>query len=1012
MAQPPPDDTPSPTTLQSLPGFVFHCNKNTLPECLHHSTFGGGVEFRHLKLNSPLWLLNYSDKSISGLYYAKSLHTYYDNHLWGGKYKWQVQVGKIFDGKMPEKTAMKLIGRQGTRKPTSLTADESRLLVEEFIDRFYKPQKLRREREEKARAKRVATITSNPNSFVGLDSDESDEEESKPTRYFICPLASSKVSNKTQQKQNPTSNYNMMCNNFLKYNKCNKPDCKYRHEMDETRTMETLTSTSSLSSRLRSNSGALSCFELMLFGVCKVPECNNRHVGIEAFGNNLQTEFEELRVKKCKNYSGSTCKRPACPFRHELDAKATAEKLEHPYIVILRNECITGSIMNLRDRILAQKFKYFFSKPREVQIFLRDLFCQYIFMTTGKIGTAALNDFVLVCGETEPSGEIWKLIRRGKGRLISELQSEEGKDEARKFSKMVALEIKTCSREIRKSVDSLANKKSINDRRMNMKVDAPDNSKSKVSIYFNTNSRKYKVELSKPHFDFLVEAYDSNPENSPDLKLIRIWNCVVSYHRLGDLRVGYHSSIPPPVVSVLQSEYGTTHECFASPLNRTMENYNSLLFEYDKWFGSDGSFFKDNKEEGCFECNPPFDKHTVESAILEIRDRLERSERSNAPLSYVIILPFLRDHKKIFDDEYERKDLRGIKKFVRWNANIPAGAKFALGSQSDMSERNRKGMKSKDISWELKSKIMFVVCQNERGMAKWPVDEKKFEKVKAAFTKKFNLDDLATSKLGHKLLNPHDILDLYVNDDNDDDLFADTEEDRMRAELQLKMFLGLVDEEGIPTKSASPQAKPTTKPKTKANSNNNNNKNVNSSRDKDQKRKFLMATIILDDYETELSAVDLSNIRNFKMYQMENITQSQRQNFLNEREARRISGAPKHNKAPKKKKDSSNSPKLAQWAADISSNKPVFNFEDSGSEDGAHEVFDQKLSGSPPSLPFLSDPSEENPEENDQDAFDRAKELLYGPDVTITPSEQKVIEEYLLDEKLEKLKISQQYQDI
>ena len=74
------------------------------------------------------------------------------------------------------------------------------------------------------------------------------------------------------------------------------------------------------------------------------------------------------------------------------------------------------------QRILAQKFKYFFSKPREVQIFLRDLFCQYIFMTTGKIGTAALNDFVLVCGETEPSGEIWKLIRRGKGRLISELQ--------------------------------------------------------------------------------------------------------------------------------------------------------------------------------------------------------------------------------------------------------------------------------------------------------------------------------------------------------------------------------------------------------------------------------------------------------------------------------------------------------------------------------------------------------------------------------------------------------------
>lgn len=504
-------------------------------------------------------------------------------------------------------------------------------------------------------------------------------------------------------------------------------------------------------------------------------------------------------------------------------------------------------------------------------------------MTMGKIGTAVQNDFVLVCGDAMPSEEILQLIREGKGELESKLQvrtiylpkayeklhtnsnppphphthsptrplmqTKDGYGEAQQLSEMVALEIQKCSRYIRKNIDSLANKKSINDRRMNMRVDAPDNSKSKVSseskvsIYFNT--RKHKVELSKSHFDFLVEAY----EYSPDLKLIRIWNCVFSYHHFGDLRNGYHASISPPVVSVLQSEYGTTHECFASPLNRTMKNYNSLLFDYDKWFGSDGSFFKDNKEEGCFECNPPFDVHTVKSVILEIRDRLERS---NAPLSYVIILPFSSDIKKIFDDE--NKDLRGIKKFVRWNAKVPKGAKFAHGSQSDMSERKRKGIFSKGISWNFNSKVMFVVCQNEGGTAKWPVDEEKFEKVKAAFTKKFDLDDLATSKLSHKLLKPLDNLNLDVNDD--DDLFTDTEEDTRRAVLELKICLGIVvDKEGILTKIANP-TKPTTKP-------------------------------------------------------------------------------------------------------------------------------------------FLSESSEEDPEEDDQDAFDRAKNLLF-PDCAITPSDRKMIEDYLL----------------
>lgn len=214
MAQPSPNDSPSLATLQSLPGFVFHCNKDTLPDCLQYSTFGSCVEFKGLKINSPLWLLNYSDKSILGLYYAKSLHTYLDNQLWGGKYKWQVQVDNLFNGKMTQKAVMKLIGRQGKFKLTILTSDESGKLVREFIDRLCKPQKL------------------------------------QCKSASICTPVTAQNHNK---------------------------------------------------SRLLSYSGAPPCFELLIFGVCsKLSKCSYRHEGSSANGDNLQTEFEKLRVRHCK----------------------------------------------------------------------------------------------------------------------------------------------------------------------------------------------------------------------------------------------------------------------------------------------------------------------------------------------------------------------------------------------------------------------------------------------------------------------------------------------------------------------------------------------------------------------------------------------------------------------------------------------------------------------------------------------------------------------------------------
>ena len=45
------------------------------------------------------------------------------------------------------------------------------------------------------------------------------------------------------------------------------------------------------------------------------------------------------------------------------------------------------------------------------------------------------------------------------------------------------------------------------------------------------------------------------------------------------------------IPGVLQSEMQVAHECFASPLNATLGDYNSLFMDVDKYYSSHGSFF-------------------------------------------------------------------------------------------------------------------------------------------------------------------------------------------------------------------------------------------------------------------------------------------------------------------------------------------------------------------------------------------------------------------------------------
>ena len=100
-------------------------------------------------------------------------------------------------------------------------------------------------------------------------------------------------------------------------------------------------------------------------------------------------------------------------------------------------------------------------------------------------------------------------------------------------------------------------------------------------------------------------------------------------------------------------KFNIAHECFASPLNvsLTSSSFNSLFYDVDKHFGSQGSFFTSSPLTGTYEVNPPFDPGSVRATYEHI-DRLLRKneakskldeqqcgEYASLPLLFVVVAP-------------------------------------------------------------------------------------------------------------------------------------------------------------------------------------------------------------------------------------------------------------------------------------------------------------------------------------------------------------------------------------
>ena len=101
---------------------------------------------------------------------------------------------------------------------------------------------------------------------------------------------------------------------------------------------------------------------------------------------------------------------------------------------------------------------------------------------------------------------------------------------------------------------------------------------------------------------------------------------------------GFQAALGGGAFAVLRSCFGTSMECFASPLNARSWPFCSAFPDCDRPFGSLGSFLDLSPRNGAFEANPPFVPLLIGAMCKHMEALLAAAEADQQPLLFAVIV--------------------------------------------------------------------------------------------------------------------------------------------------------------------------------------------------------------------------------------------------------------------------------------------------------------------------------------------------------------------------------------
>lgn len=86
---------------------------------------------------------------------------------------------------------------------------------------------------------------------------------------------------------------------------------------------------------------------------------------------------------------------------------------------------------------------------------------------------------------------------------------------------------------------------------------------------------------------------------------------------------------------ILRRKFNLNFECFASVFNHYYDNYCSMFYDIEKYFGSSGSFMCLQIKQGFYMANPPYDDNLLTKMYIKIKSSLD----SKLPVAFIMSIP-------------------------------------------------------------------------------------------------------------------------------------------------------------------------------------------------------------------------------------------------------------------------------------------------------------------------------------------------------------------------------------
>ena len=91
------------------------------------------------------------------------------------------------------------------------------------------------------------------------------------------------------------------------------------------------------------------------------------------------------------------------------------------------------------------------------------------------------------------------------------------------------------------------------------------------------------------------------------------------------------------IIKDMFKSYGVNFELFGSGINTICDNYCSLFYDIESNFGSNGSFFDIQIDEGIYWCNPPYDETIMTNVGIKLTSILQKKTVNK--VAFLVTIP-------------------------------------------------------------------------------------------------------------------------------------------------------------------------------------------------------------------------------------------------------------------------------------------------------------------------------------------------------------------------------------